>query len=193
MNKTNTLIKKQYNSLPRNLQRAINKVPWKTLVQEIGKKNALDAEQLASLELETMFIIYTFESPDEYVSNLMREVGLSKDEVLAIIEFVAGKIFDPILKESENNRNIIERTITPNTLPPPSAQGYGGAMEIALENFPMVEEGEVAHSVQASDHQQPQASKPESPNKNIKSEWKKVSLPDYRYAKGKDPYREPLT
>ena len=53
----------------------------------------------------------------------------------------------------------------------------------------MVKKGEVAHSV--SHIEQPTPPKPPVPVPT-KTEPEKVSLPDYRYPGGKDPYREPL-
>ena len=108
MNETDKLIEEQVKTLPPNLQQAINDVPWKALVQEIGRTNALDAEQIASLEQETMFIIYAFESPKDYLANIMREVGIFEDTALNIAESVADKIFNPILQKSEESEKTIK-------------------------------------------------------------------------------------
>src|SRR3989344_4099335 len=108
MNETDKLIEEQLKKLPPNLQRAINAVPWKALVQEIGKTNVLDVEQIVSLEQETMFIIYAFESPKDYLANIMREVRISEDTALNIAESVADKIFNPILQKSEGSEKTIK-------------------------------------------------------------------------------------
>lgn len=162
MNETNKLIEEQFKRLPSNLQQAVNTVPWKALVQEIGKANVLDAEQIASLEQETMFIIYGFENPKDYISNITKNIGISEDAAYTIAESVADKIFNPILQKSEELEKPNEKKFEPvtSTFVP----------EIPPVNLPMVEKGEVAHDI-----------KPQ-----------KVSLPDYRYEEGKDPYREPL-
>ena len=182
MNETDKLKEEQFKKLPLNLQEAINDTPWKTLVQEIGKANALDTEQIASLEQETMFIIYAFEPPEDYIANIIKEVKISEDTAYIIAESVANKIFNPILKKSEKYVKATTPTsvpeIPPANLPmiePPSAQGFGGAKK-----------GEVAHEVPhtelTTDNRQP----------TTNQERPKVSLPDYRYEGGKDPYREPL-
>ncbi|KKT14414.1 MAG: hypothetical protein UW83_C0035G0003 [Parcubacteria group bacterium GW2011_GWD1_44_9] len=183
MNEMDKLIEEQIRKLSPNLQRAINDVPWKALVQEIGKINALDTEQIASLEQETMFIIYAFESPKDYIANIMREVGISEDTALNIAESVADKIFNPILQKSEESEKTIKtESPAPVSVPPSSAQGFGRAMEIPPTILPMVEKGEVAHDV-----------KPMQPaRQDLAGSQPKVSLPDYRYPDGKDPYREPL-
>lgn len=174
MNETENLIKEQFNSLPSNLQRAINAVPWKKIIQEIGKTNLLDAEQTASLEQETMFIIYAFENPKDYIPNIIKGIGVTEDIATKIADAVGEQILTPILKESDNEQNNPEQQFKSDNLP-----------EIALDNLPMVEEGEVAHEVPHI----------ESPMNNteeaeIKTEEKKPDLPDYRYPDGKDPYRE---
>ena len=63
--------------------------------------------------------------------------------------------------------------------------------EIAPNNLPAVEKGETAHEVP---HVEPNPSTPlgASNQPATNREQPKVSLPDYRYDGGKDPYREPL-
>ena len=181
MNETDKLIEEQLKKLPPNLQRAINAVPWKALVQEIGKINTLDAEQIASLEQETMFIIYAFESPKDYLANIIREVGILEDIALNIAESIADKIFNPILQKSEELGKSSETKSEPvvtNSVP-----------EIPPVNLPMVEKGEIAHDVNPI---QPARQGLAGSASVTKPEQIKVSLPDYRYEKDKDPYREPL-
>src|SRR3989344_7016317 len=99
MNEQDKLIEEQLKTLPPNLQQAINAVPWKSLVQEIGKQNNFSDEQIASLEQETMFVIYEFENPVDYPTNIIRELNISEKMAYAIVESVTNKIFDPILKK----------------------------------------------------------------------------------------------
>lgn len=101
MNETDILIEEQFKKLPLNLQRAIKIVPWKALVREIGQANTLDTEQILALEQETMFIIYGFEDPRDYVSNLTSAVGIDETAALAIAETVSEKIFNIIESEAE--------------------------------------------------------------------------------------------
>lgn len=128
MNETDKLIAEQLKTLPPNLRQAIDAVPWKALVQEIGKTNSFNAEQIASLEQETMFVTYGFENPNDYPSNMVREVGISEDIAYTIAESVTNKIFEPILKKSEE----LEKASMPKATP---------------DIHPMVEPGETVHSV----------------------------------------------
>jgi len=172
MNETDKLIEEQLKTLPQNLQRAIKDVQWKTMVQEVGRQNNLTAEQSNSLEQETMFIIYEFENPVDYPNNIIRELGISEKMAYAIVESVANKIFDPILKKSDE----YGRDTSPVSVP-----------EIPPTNLPMVEKGEAVHDVA------PATSEVGSKKREVSSkpEQAKVSLPDYRYPGGQDPYREP--
>ena len=160
MNEQEKLIEEQLKTLPSNLRQTIGAMPWKALVQEIGKTNALDTEQTVSLEQETMFVLYAFENPTDFVSNIMREVSVTNEVAETIAESIADKIFDPILERSEEG---------------------GGE---SAKNLPMVEEGEVAHTVDSKQYTVDREKEP--------TEEPKAPLPDYRYSEGKDPYREPL-
>ena len=204
MNETDKLIEEQLKTLPPNLQQAIDAVPWKSLVQEIGKANVLDTEQITSLEQETMFIIYAFENPNDYVSNIIREVSVSEESAYTIAESVADKIFDPISQKSESGKATEEpivitletkeealkelsRRSIKNQNPPVLVP------ELVPSNLPMIEEGEVAHTVDSTQYtvDSVQPARQDLAGSQIKSE-PKVSLPDYRYEGGSDPYREPL-
>src|SRR3989344_2320766 len=172
-NDTNKLIKEQLKTLPQNLQRAIAAVPWKTLVEQIGKENGLNSEQLESLERETMFIIYAFEPAEDYITNIIREVNISEEVAGTIAQSVAEKILDYISKQADEFGNEVKKEETP---------------AIAADIHPMIEPGETVHTVPHVEQ------KVNPPVPEIKPEVKKpeVSIPDYRYGKGKDPYREPL-
>ncbi|OHA89603.1 MAG: hypothetical protein A3C70_02505 [Candidatus Zambryskibacteria bacterium RIFCSPHIGHO2_02_FULL_43_14] len=173
MNETDKLIAEQLKTLPPSLQQAISAVPWKALVQEIGKANTLDTEQIVSLEQETMLVVYGLENPNDYVSNIIKEVGVSEEVAYTIAGSVVDKIFEPILRKSEEFEKSVTPAITPVSAPatPPA-------------NLPMVEAGEVAHEVPHIEQTTPIPA-PQKPEP-------KASLPDYRYEQGKDPYREPL-
>ena len=49
MNEQDKLIEEQLKILPQNLQQAISSVPWKSSLQEIGKQNNLNTEQIDAL------------------------------------------------------------------------------------------------------------------------------------------------
>lgn len=163
MTEEERLIKEQWDKLSPELQRTIEALPWKSLAKEIGQANALDNEQLVSLERETMFVLYGFENPADLVANITREVGISEEKALTVAEALAEKIFEPISTKI----------------------GVGSGSSAGL---PMVEEGERVHEVPHVETPSPtQPATPTQPEPKVKT-----PLPDYRYPDGTDPYREPL-
>ncbi len=195
MNEIDNLIEEQSRTLPPNLQKAIETVPWKTLIHEIGKESLLRDEKIVSLEQETMLVIYRFENPRNYVSNLVKELGvdLSKAETLA--DLVGEKILSVIESAASGSKNldneVIQQSFAPTSVP-----------EIAPTNLPVVEPAFAQGSVEVKKgevvHDVPHEEMVAQPNKeygiknNEEKKEAKVALPDYRYEGGKDPYREPL-
>lgn len=139
MNEEEKLIKEQFNKLPANLQKAINTVPWKSSVKEVALLNKLSFEQVAVVERETMFIIYGFENPSDYIANLVREAQIDEVTATTIAEMVNEKIFKIISQKVEEFDK--SKPETPH------------------ENLPMVEPGEVAHEVPHVE--QPKTGKPQ--------------------------------
>ena len=140
MNETDKLIEEQLKTLPTELREAIRIVPWKSMVQEIGRGNNLDAGEMAKLERETMLIVYAFEDPLGYSENLMRELKIDVEKATKISDEVWQKIMQPI-SDATNRENVV----------PP--------------NLPMVEPGETAHIVphiEEKGPEKPQISTPAS-------------------------------
>jgi len=152
MTEEDKLIEDQLKSLPENLQKAIQAVPWKASVKEIGLGQKLSVPQLEILERETMLVIYNFDEPAHYIDNIVKEVGVDEETAITIAESVDGKIFKAIGQQAE-----ARGTETPH-------------------NLPMVEKGEVAHSVPHVELA------PVSPKPGF----------NHHYPDGNDPYREPL-
>lgn len=169
MNETEKFVEDQFKRLPEALQKALNIIPWKSSVKEIAISNGLSSEQTETLERETMFIIYGFENPADYIANIMREVEINEEVATNIAETVNEKIFEAIAQKLEG-------------LDRPTSE--------TPHNLPMVEKGEVAHEVP---HVEIQNNELGIKNNEVKKDEKpKISVPDYRYEAGKDPYREPL-
>ena len=152
--------------LPLGIVNAINSVPWMEKVRSIAKTNNLDKNQEELFVTETTIVVFGIESPTKYPINLAENVGLSDDIVIKISKEVDEQIITPIMKA-------VTEKVSVTTTPP--------------ANLPMVEKGEVAHDVA------PATSEVGSKKQEVSSkpEQAKVSLPDYRYPGGQDPYREP--
>lgn len=191
-NETEKLIQEQLTKLPARLRGAIEATPWKPLVQEIGKENGLDPEQLSSLEQETMLIIYAFEPPESFVENIKNEAGVTEETALILAESIAEKIFDPILKKVGELRK--EGSM-------PEKQS-GGLPEIPPEDLPAIVQNEKVHEVvnplttnnpeqqaNIADNFQP----PTNPEpQKVAEKRPEISQKPSSYPSGQDPYREPL-
>ena len=179
-NDTDKLIKQQLETLPRDLQRAIASVPWKTLVGQIGKENGLSDSQIEILERETMFVIYGFEPIASYTESIMREISISGDIGLKIANSVGEKILDYISSQAE----IFGKEEKMPTAPKPPITTVP---EIKPDTHPMIEPGEKAHEVPHTEENKPESRSLEEIKKKLTEQPKVV-----HYTDGKDPYREPI-
>ena len=190
-NDTDKLIKQQLETLPRDLQRAIASVPWKTLVEQIGKENGLSDSQIEILERETMFVIYGFEPIASYTESIMREISISGDIGLKIANSVGEKILDYISSQAE----IFGKEKKMPTAPKPPITTVP---EIKPDTHPMIEPRpsleatagkaeEKAHEVPHTEENKPESRSLEEIKKKLTEQPKVV-----HYTDGKDPYREPI-
>ena len=199
MDETSRLIAEQKQNLPHELIEAIEGVAWEHLAEEVGKESGLKDDQIKNLERETMLVLYAFESPENYIDNLIKELEISEDVALNIAESITNKIFDPILSKVSSYQ---PQNITHSNLP-----------EIAPEIHPMIEEGEKVHDaapepvvehkkepifITTQEEKEKELGHPSKkwvPNYEDEPEERpkdSVSVPDYRYPDGTDPYREPV-
>ncbi|MBX4181523.1 hypothetical protein KW807_01500, partial [Candidatus Parcubacteria bacterium] len=177
MNEDNKLIQDQFSKLPPELQKAIQTVPWKSSIKEIALLNDLNFEQVSLVERETMFVIYGFENPADYIGNLVREVHVEEEVATTIAGAVNEKIFNLISLKAEEFSN---PQVAASSTPMP---------EVAPANLPMVEPGEIAHTVQHVEGQSTINNKQSMPPEPKKEAIPLAKIPDYRYKGGKDPYR----
>lgn len=197
----NKLIEEQFKKLPQNLQTALSTVPWKSTVKEIAVSHKLSLEQVEAIEMETMFILYGFENPTDYVDKLVSEVPLSEDVALSIAEQVEERVLKPIsaklqednkkepviitqeTKEAEKQRLIEKREdmrgpTTDNQQPTTNNQN-SILPEKALEIHPSVQGGEpTTYNLQPTT------------GTGIKIPGAPREKPSYQG--GQDPYREPI-
>lgn len=172
MTEEEKIIKDQFNSLPDNLKKALDSVPWRSFIKQIGLENKLMLDQIDRLERETMLILYAFDDPKNYIDNLVKEVELSKEQAAIISDAVAEKIIVPIeeraeslektskepiiitqetkqqaLEELKKRREAATGSITAKDLSekPANASTPTVPEVIPPSNLPMVEDGEKVH------------------------------------------------
>jgi len=181
------------------------------LLQNITQQNDLDEETSLKMIDEVGYIILGLKERSSIKSSLAN-IGIEKNSIPSIIQEISRAIFseldkiesakstetpkqtpaeektgteEPIVITAETKEDALKelsRRSMKNQNPPALVP------ELAPSNLPMVEKGEAAHDAPQIE---PKALSQEQPKPEIKSE-PKVSLPDYRYEGGSDPYREPL-
>lgn len=210
---TQELVNKQFKKLPSNLQKALETMPWKASIKEIAVVNKVPIEKVEIVERETMFILYGFESPADYIANLMREVGIDEATATNIANATAEKIFKPISDKATEFEaqgkpaqpvvitKEIKQEMMQNLAQRVEAARQGGASvkphlpELAPEIHPMVEPGETAHTVEPLTRSQPPTTdniqKTDDPPQTTDDKTQ-ITKSATSYESGKDPYREPL-
>jgi hypothetical protein len=121
-NENDKIIADQLKSLPEPLQKAIGAVPWKTITREVGSTHNLNLYQIDLLTRETMFIIYGFESPNDYPGNLSRELIVTSEVAYTLAEEIAERVFKVIsdkADEFEKNPPIQKTPEPPRPIEPP--------------------------------------------------------------------------
>ncbi len=103
MDESEKLIKEQFESLPKNVQEVLSSTPWRETVQKIGFENNLTGDQSLALETETLLILYGFESPEDYVTNMVKSVEVTEEIALNIAESVGEKIISVIEEKIEES------------------------------------------------------------------------------------------
>jgi hypothetical protein len=191
MNETDKIIEEQFKTLPPNLQKALNTTPWKSSVKEIALLNKLNFDQVETVERETMFILYGFESFDDYIGNLMREVKVDEATATNISQVVDEKILKIVTQKIEDLEKPEIQT-APSSVPGTPPANLPVAEPPFARDTLMVKEGEKVHDVAPAtsvvDSKQYVVGKEDTKEEK----GSKINVPDYRYPDGKDPYREPL-
>ena len=99
MEYTRKQLDEKYEELPNDIQEALYADNVVKELKEIEKKYALNREQTISLSAEIGEIMFGTSSPQHFISNIQKEMGISEDSAKTIAAEVNEKIFRPV-KES---------------------------------------------------------------------------------------------
>lgn len=83
-------------TLPPEIKQAIYSIDYPQKLQEIVRNNKLMIDQAGKLEAETTLVIAGLEPLDKYVSNLVKNVGLSNIQASVVAHDVNESIFKNI-------------------------------------------------------------------------------------------------
>lgn len=114
-------LKKQFQALPVELQKAIVSIDLPTKLQEIIKNNKLMLDQAGNLETEIQLVLLGVEPLDNFIKNLVNNVGLSNIQASIIAHDVNELVFkgirealktinDQILEEEKQSKEIPQLT-----------------------------------------------------------------------------------
>ena len=167
-----------YNRLQPDIQDIITSSWAAELVSSTLKEAGLTEDQRDLADSEILYALFCLQSLDDAINNIAKLSNKNLNDLskikLAVQDNILNKYKIDIKEFIETNKSeLIASTSVP---------------EIPPANLPMVEKGEVVHDVPhvelTTENQRPA----------VQEQLKKdtVSLPDYRYPDGKDPYREPL-
>ncbi len=106
------LAEEQFKSLPLNIKEAISRIPWKERLKKIASQNNLNSEQSNILEIETMMVLYSLESPIDYLKNITQEVGVGE----IVSKTVNDQVFKEIFNDVEKQFEMIEAISKKSTL-----------------------------------------------------------------------------
>lgn len=93
---TKDLLKKQFEKLPVDVQRAIQSSHLHEQIEAIGKKHQLHIDQIGQLEEETVFVMLGFSDPADFVAHLTANLHLDVKKAEEIANDVGQKIMFPI-------------------------------------------------------------------------------------------------
>jgi hypothetical protein len=108
---TQKIIEERFKELPETIREVITESGWEKIIREIVSKNNLRIDQGGIIENETLLIMLGFETPEDYLNNLIQEAKLSQEIALKVSQEVNEKIFSLI-----RNR-IIEKTESEEVVP----------------------------------------------------------------------------
>ncbi len=90
------IIKEEVEKLPEEAKNAINSFDWVKILEEIGRKFALDEIAINNLQIETLLALVGITDLEFYAVNVENQVGVIKDQAQSIADEVVRKVFNPI-------------------------------------------------------------------------------------------------
>jgi hypothetical protein len=139
-------LKKQFDRLPAEIQRAILDTNLSEKLQQITKNNKLMIDQAGSLQIETILVLLGLQPLNNYINNVKENVGLSDEQAKSVAKSVDELIFVNIreslkkINEESLGGDIIEEKIDINNL-------EKGSLVSGIENPSSIKETEQSISV----------------------------------------------
>ena len=92
------IIDEQMTQLPKAVQEIIAKIDLTKEISDLREKHNLMLDQVSSLEIETRLVMIGLEPGEDFVDNIIKNVGLKEDIAIAVAEDINDSIFGKIRK-----------------------------------------------------------------------------------------------
>jgi hypothetical protein len=121
MSEATDAITKHIQALPPKLKAAIASIEMQKPLEEIRQKYGLMLDQASTLETETVLVAIGVEPGEEFVDNIIKNVGLNEIDAISIAKEINAKIFEKIKERIKKGEG-------------PSESGGGETPEQKVEN-----------------------------------------------------------
>ncbi len=127
-------------NLPKPIKDFVFNSDWEEKVIEICKKYGLNEEQTNNLTDSVVLILVGLEKPNNFLSNMISDLNISKLLAEQILEDLENRVFDHALKQIEKEG--LEKNSSENTENKEKLMSSSTQLELKPENLPMIEENE---------------------------------------------------
>ncbi len=193
---TKKLIADEFNSLPFEIKEAISRMPWKKIIKEISSENNLSDEKAQALNIETAFVLFGLEPPEDFQANITREASLDDATAKNVSAAVSEKIFTPIENQimmiramTPKVEKVVEQNKTQQAVEKSEPQAKTTELEIPPQ-MSLVPEGKVMDHLPPISPVQPKVQESTPPITQARPMQTAPIITGYD--KNKDPYREPV-
>jgi hypothetical protein len=195
MEYTQEQILEKYKDLPEDVKNAMFSVDTSEIIQRIGRENQLTTEKIGILADEIGLFMLGITHPNEFIGNIKDRLGIEKEAARNIARQINEKVFQKI-RESLRKVHGQEGTETPEPAEqPPQAKEIPVQPAAAEQKQPEAEmTPQIIRPIGSASGIVPEKEeiKQAEPAEQKITEEKKNEPLKPNYAKGVDPYREPI-
>ena len=189
-------INKAFESLPKNLEKAIFAIDYQQRIQEISKKNVLAIDKIGLIESQVTLILIGLAKPEDFGKDVLEATSLPKETINAVVRDINEQIFKPIrarmmeldeedrilAEPDEPETNEVTQIETPSTNPGTTVETF--PTEITGKVTPFVKAPTGSQNIVTEKLQAPHSVAPTTTSHDLPT----MSAP--KTYKGTDPYRE---
>lgn len=96
MNDVEQIVQKQWEALPENIQQAIRSAHVEQSINDIAKSRNLHVDKAGDLRTSVMLLLFGLVSTEEFIPQLIEDLGISRSEAEIIARDIDVRILSPI-------------------------------------------------------------------------------------------------